>query len=58
MIEFRQVEKNLSLGGVGHRRLFEKDMFACADCTNGPLEVQRIRQWDQNTVNVRVVQDG
>ena len=58
LIEFRQIEKNLGLGRVGHGRLFKKDMFAGANGPNGPLEVQRVRQWDQDTVNIRIVEDS
>ena len=31
LIEFRQVEQDLSLSRVGHGRLFKENMFACAE---------------------------
>ncbi len=58
LIEFRQVEKDLGLSRVGHGRLFKENMFAGANGANGPLEVHRVWQWDQDTVNIRVVEDS
>ena len=41
--ELWKAEQGRGLGGVGHGRLFEQDVFAGADGFDGPLEVQRVR---------------
>jgi hypothetical protein len=52
-----QVEEDLGFFRVGHRRFFEKDMPAGAEGANGPLEMQAVGQWHQNSVDVGVVED-
>jgi hypothetical protein len=56
-IEFWEVEKYLSFLGIGHRGLFEKNMFSCFDGLHGPFEVQSIWQWNENYINIGVVED-
>ena len=40
--QFGPLKEDVGLGGVGDRRLFEKDMLACADSTDGPFKVQTV----------------
>lgn len=55
LIEFRQVEKNLSFLGVGHGWLLKKNMLSGFDSLDGPFKVQGIRERHENDINVGVV---